>query len=158
WEELRAKGGELTNAASVELSERRWYQFSRHPKKLKPADWLLEVFCDPRQADDRYIFAINHPDLRGLLKLDAGLERSGLHYYRFNDVKEHLDAMQAEAKRANNLDGSQRNPYDRAVLKLNNAFGLYFRLKNTLQPEDTADFAKEIDDYLAAVKHVRAIA
>src|SRR5215813_14823388 len=66
-EELRAKGGEL--------SERRWYQFSRHPKKLKPADWLLEVVCNPRQADDRYIFAINHPDLRGLLKLDDGLER-----------------------------------------------------------------------------------
>ncbi|MGH8246335.1 MAG: hypothetical protein ACREUU_07870, partial [Gammaproteobacteria bacterium] len=66
WEKLRDKGGELT--------ERRWYQFSRHPKKLKPADWLLEVFCNPRQADDRYVFAINHPDLRSLLKLDAGLE------------------------------------------------------------------------------------
>src|SRR6185503_6006554 len=61
WEELRERG---------ELTERRWYQFGRHPKKLKPADWLLEVFCNPRQADDRYIFVINHPDLRSLLKLE----------------------------------------------------------------------------------------
>ncbi|HEU0008997.1 MAG TPA: cytochrome c biogenesis protein CcsA [Verrucomicrobiae bacterium] len=150
WENLRDKGGDL--------SERRWYQFSKHPQKLKPADWLLEVFCNPRQADDRYIFAINHPDLRSLLKLDAGLERSALHYYRFNDVKDRLDAVRGEFERANKLEGSQRSAYDRALLKFNNAFGLYFRLKNTLQPEDSADFAKEIDDYLAAVTQVRAVA
>ncbi len=143
FEKLRDKGDEL--------SERRWYQFSKHPKKLKPADWLLEVFCNPRQADDRYIFAINHPDLRSLLKLDAGLERSGLHYYRFNDVKDRLDALQGELKRASKLEGSQRNPYDRALLKFYNAFELYFRLKNTLQPEDSADFAKELATFLATL-------
>ena len=148
WEELRAKGGEL--------SERSSFQFSKHPKKLKPAEWLLEVMCNPRQADDRYIFAIDHPDLRGLLKLDGGVEKSGLHYYRFNDIKDRLDAVRGEYERAFKLDGSQRTTFDRAVLKFNNAFGLYFRLKNTLQPEDSADFAKEIDDYLAAFKQVRA--
>ncbi len=148
WEELRAP--------QAELSERRWHQFSKHPKKLKPADWLLEVFCNPRQADDRYIFVINHPDLRSLLKLEGGVEKSGLHFYRFNDIKDRLDGLRDEVERIGKLDASQRNPYDRAVQQLNNAFGLYFRLKNTLQPEDTADFRKEIDDYLAAVATARA--
>src|ERR1051325_2554019 len=73
WEQLREQG--------AELSERRWYQFSKHPKKLKPADWLLEVLMNPHEADDRYVFVINHPDLRGLLKLEGGVEKSGLHFY-----------------------------------------------------------------------------
>ena len=149
-EELRAQGGEL--------SERRWNQFAKHPKKLKPADWLLEVFCDPRKADDRYVFVINHPDLRGLLKLEGGLEKSGLHFYRFNDIKPRLDDLQSQMERIGKVDASHRTPFDRAVVQLNNAFSLYFRLKNTLQPEDTADFSREIDDYLAAVAQARALA
>jgi ABC-type transport system involved in cytochrome c biogenesis permease subunit len=150
FEELRAKGGEL--------KERAWYQFSKHPKKLKPAEWLLEVFCNPRQADDRYIFVINHPDLRGLLKLDGGVEKSGLHFYRFNDIKDRLDTVRGEYERANKMEASQRSPFDRAVLQFNQAFGLYFRLKNTLQPEDSPDFAKEIDEYLTAATQARAAA
>ncbi len=148
WEKLRVQGGEL--------SERRWHQFAKHPKKLKPAEWLLEVFCDPRQADERYIFVINHPDLRSLLKLDGGVENSALHFYRFNDLTNRLDNLRDEADRANKLEAAQRNPFDRAVLQLNNAFGLYFRLKNTVQPQDSNDFRQEIDDYLAAAAQARA--
>ena len=150
WEELGAKGGELT--------ERKWYQFSRHPKKLKPAEWLLEVLCDPPKADGRYVFVINHPELRSLLQLEDGVDKSGLHFYRFNDIKDRLDALRGEYERAGKLDASQQNSFDRAVLKLHNAFGLYFRLKNTLQPEDSTDFRKELDEYIAAVKTVRAAA
>ena len=148
WEELRAKGGDLT--------ERRWHQFSKHPKKLKPSEWLLEVMANPKQADDRYIFVINHPDLRGLLKLEGGVEKSGLHFYRFNDIRDRLDDLRGEVQRAGQLDASHRGPFDRAVLQLNNAFGLYFRLKNTLQPENTANFSKELDEYLAAADKARA--
>jgi ABC-type transport system involved in cytochrome c biogenesis permease subunit len=148
WEELRGKEGQLF--------ERKWYQFAKHPKKLKPADWLLEVLCNPRQADDRYVFVVNHPDLRSLLKLEGGVEKSGLHFYRFNDIKGSLETLQAESERAGKLDASRRNAFDRSVLQLNNAFGLYFRLKNTLQPEDTADFSKELDEYVAAIARARA--
>jgi len=84
WEDLRAQDGDLT--------ERRWYQFPKRPAKLKPADWLLELFCNPEKADDRYIFAINHPDLRSLLKLEGGVEKSGLHFYRFNDIRDQLES------------------------------------------------------------------
>jgi ABC-type transport system involved in cytochrome c biogenesis permease subunit len=150
WEELRAEGDELT--------ERKWYQFSKHPKKLKPADWLLEVLCDPRKADERYVFVVNHPQLRSLMKLEGGVEKSGLHFYRFNDVKDRLEALKGEYERVSKKNASQHDSFDRAVLQLNNAFSLYFRLKNTLQPENTDDFRKEIDDYLAAVKRARAAA
>ncbi len=148
WEELSAKGGDLT--------ERRWNQFSKHPKKLKPADWLLEVMANPKLADSRYIFVINHPDLRSLLKLEGGVEKSGLHFYRFNDIRDRLDDLRGEVERAGGLDASHRGPFDRAVLQLNNAFSLYFRLKNTLQPEDAVDFSKELEEYLTVAGKARA--
>lgn len=148
WEELRTKGSELT--------ERKWHQFSKRPKKLKPAEWLLEVVANPKVADDRYIFVINHPDLRSLMKLEGGLEKSGLHFYRYNDIKDNLQTnLQPEAARASKLDATHRTPYDRAVLQLSSAWTLYFRLKNTLQPEDSKDFRKELDDYVAAIKSAR---
>ncbi|MBI5774177.1 MAG: cytochrome c biogenesis protein CcsA [Verrucomicrobia bacterium] len=146
WEEL---GGELT--------ERKWYQFDKRPKKLKPSDWLLETMLNQRQADERYIFVINHPDLRGLLKLDAGVEKSGLHFYRFSDLQPRLKELQTEITRVSQLrDESLRTPFDRAVMQLHNAWILFMRLKNTLQPEDSTDFAQELDDYLAGAAAARA--
>ena len=44
WEDFAAKGG---------LGERKWYQFSQHPKKLSPGEWLLEVFSKAEMADTR---------------------------------------------------------------------------------------------------------
>lgn len=148
WEELSKQGGELT--------ERRWYQFSKHPKKLKAADWLLEVFMNARQADDRYIFVINHPDLRSLLKLEGGVEKSGLHFYRFNDLRDRLESLRTEAVRASKLDASQRSPFDRAALQLHEAWILYMRLKNTMQPEDATDFASELDQYMEGATAARS--
>ncbi len=148
WEELAAKGGEL--------SERRWYQFSKHPRKLKPAEWLLEVFLNPQQADDRYIFVINHPDVRSLLKLEGGVEKSGLHFYRFKDLRDKLDNLRPEVARVQALKAPERSPYDNAVLQLHQSWISYWRLKNTLLPEDTTDFAKELDTYLTQATAVRA--
>jgi ABC-type transport system involved in cytochrome c biogenesis permease subunit len=148
WEVLAQKGGTLT--------ERKWFQFGKHPKKLKPSDWLLEVFMHPQQADNRYIFVINHPDLRAMLKLEGGVEKSGLHFYRFNDLRDRLESLRTESMRAGALDASQRSPFDRAVLQLHNSWVLYMRLKNTMQPEDATDFAKELDDYMTKATAVRA--
>ncbi len=144
WSALSGKG---------QLSERNWYQFSKHPKKLKPAEWLLEVMSNPEKADERYIFAANHPDLVSLLKLDGkGVEKSGLHYYSFNEVQGAVDLLRVETERARKLDQTHRSAFDRAVLQLESSFFLYMRLKNTIQPQNAVDFSKELDDYLASIK------
>jgi ABC-type transport system involved in cytochrome c biogenesis permease subunit len=144
WSALAGKG---------QLSERNWYQFSKHPKKLKQTEWLLELMSAPDRADERYIFAANHPDLVSLLKLEGkGVEKSGLHYYSFNEVKDTVETLRTEAQRASKLDSTQRSPFDRAVLQLQNSFFLYMRLKNTIQPQNSADFTKELDEYLAVIK------
>ena len=150
WPAIREKG---------QMSERHWYQFSKHPKKLKPAAWLLEVMAAPDQADDRYIFAASHPDLVSLLKLEGkGVENSGLRYFRFNDLKDSMDQLRTEAQRASKLDASQRSAFDRAVLQLQTSFFLYLRLKNTIQPQNAQDFSAELQDYLDSIEGGRAAA
>ena len=72
WNELRK------NPKTFPLTERNWWQFGKHPKKLKSTEWLLEVMTRPEDADTRPIFLIHHAELIGDLKLqDQGIENSG---------------------------------------------------------------------------------
>jgi len=72
WEDLRK------NPQASPLSERNWWQFNKHPKKLKSTEWLLEVMTHPEIADTRPVFMISHSDLLGELKLqDKGIEDRG---------------------------------------------------------------------------------
>ncbi|MEN9572255.1 MAG: hypothetical protein RL514_110 [Verrucomicrobiota bacterium] len=134
WESLQAP-----------LTERKWYQFEKRPAKLKPAEWLLEVFSKPELADTRAIFLIHHPELLGELKLQAkGVERSGLRYYTFNDLKPNLGLMDRESKQIGQIKQELRTPYQRSLMSLSNGLQTYMRLKNSLQPESSRDFAAEL--------------
>ncbi len=127
------------------LTERKWYQFSKRPAKLKPAEWLLEVFSKAELADTRPIFLIHHPELLGELKLQAkGVERSGLRYYSFNDLKPNLSLMDRESKQVGQIKQELRTPYQRSLMSLSNGLQTYMRLKNSLQPESSRDFAAEL--------------
>ncbi len=142
--EIRGEGKGL-------LTERNWYQFSKHPKKLTSTEWLLEVMIQPEQANERYVFAVNHPDLIGELGLgEAGLDRSGLRYFTFNEIQPHLATIE---KHASNLNPKPelRTPFERAVAKVHFSLGLFLRLKNSLQPQDTTDFKTELDEYIANI-------
>ena len=150
------KWGEWSTLTGA-LHERHWYQFLKHPKKLKPSEWLLEVMSAPERADDRYVFAASHPELLGLLKLDGkGVENSGLHYFRFNDLAPVAATLQTEAQRAGKLDASQRSSFDRSVLQLQNALVLYLRLKNAIEPSNSSGFVKELADYSESIGPGRA--
>ncbi|MFA6544352.1 MAG: hypothetical protein WCS99_07990, partial [Limisphaerales bacterium] len=134
WETLQAP-----------LSERKWHQFSQHPKKLSPGEWLLEVFSKAGLADTRYIFLIHHPELIGELKLqDKGVENSGLRYYSFNDIKPNLAVMERESKKVGEIKQELRTPYQRSLMGLHNGLQTYLRLKNSLKPERSADFSAEL--------------
>src|SRR2546430_5471391 len=53
WTELQK------HPKAMPLSERHWWQFNRHPKKLKSTEWLLEVMARPETADTRPVFLIH---------------------------------------------------------------------------------------------------
>ena len=128
------------------------WQFWHHPKKLKSTEWLLEVMFKPDLANTRPVFLIHHPDLISELKLgDTGVEKSGLRYYTFEEIEPALKEIGEQGRKAGEVEDAQRTTYQKQVLKLANAVFLYQRLKSSLQPEGTPDFAKLVEDYKASL-------
>src|SRR2546428_11333094 len=91
---------QIRSTGDVPLEEVPSWKFWHHPRKLKSTEWLLEVMLRPEQADDRPIFLIHHPDLIGELKLgDKGVEKSGLRYYTYNELRSVRDEVHEQASR-----------------------------------------------------------
>jgi len=128
------------------------WKFWHHPKKLRSTEWLLEVCFRPEAADTRYAFLIHHPDLISELKLgEKGVEKSGLRYYTYNDIKPLVTEIFAQAGTASQVEGAQQTPYQKQVIKLANGINIYQRLKNSIQPEGTTNFVQLLADYQAAM-------
>jgi cytochrome c-type biogenesis protein CcsB len=143
---------QIRGTAAVPLAEKKSYEFWKHPPKLRATEWLLEVMTRPDVADTRPIFLIHHPELLDEYNLRGkGVEKSGLHYFAFNDLKPVLGRIESEGRQAMNVDSRARTAYQRQVAKLFNAVALYQRLKFTLQPEGTSDMTAELRDFQEAI-------
>ena len=143
---------EIRSTGDLPLEQLPSWQFWHHPKKLKSTEWLLEVMFRPEAADARPIFLIHHPDLISELKLDdVGIEKSGLHYYTFNELKPVVAEILNQGEKAADVDDTQRTAYQKQVLKLSNALTVYQQLKNCIQPEGETDLAKLVRDYQQAL-------
>ncbi|MEI2726015.1 MAG: cytochrome c biogenesis protein CcsA [Verrucomicrobiota bacterium] len=143
---------QIRSTGDVPLEEVPSWKFWHHPKKLSSTDWLLETFFKPEVADTRPIFLIHHPELISELKLgDKGVEKSGLRYYTFEELGPVLGEIGAQSRKAGEIEDAQRTTYQKQVLKLGNAVVLYQRLKNSLQPTETHNFAGLIAEYQAAL-------
>jgi len=143
---------QIRSTGDVPLEEVPSGRFWQHPKKLKSTEWLLEVFFIPDVADTRPIFLIHHPDLISEFKLgDKGVEKSGLRYYTFLELRPALGEIFAQARQADKITDEQRTTYQKQLLKLAHAVMLYQQLKNGIRPEDTLNFAQLIADYKATL-------
>ncbi len=143
---------QIRSTGDVPLELLPSWQFWRHPKKLKSTEWLLEVCFKPDVADTRNIFLIHHPDIISELKLsDKGIEKSGLRYYPFNDLKPLVKEIFTQAGTAGPVEAANQTPFQRQVLKLANGINIYLRLKNSIQPEGTTNFVQLLADYQATL-------
>jgi cytochrome c-type biogenesis protein CcsB len=145
---------QIRSTADVPLEEVPSWKFWHHPKKLKSTEWLLEVMFRPDQADERPIFLIHHPELLSELNLqDKGVDKSGLRYYTFNQLKPILSVVWDQGNQARKVqEASQRSPLQRQVIKLQNAVFLYQSLKTTVRPAEWEDFAKELDTFAGSME------
>ncbi|MHA3771895.1 cytochrome c biogenesis protein [Verrucomicrobiota bacterium sgz303538] len=127
---------------------------SRNTTIMPASLWLMEMFMKPEQADTRPVFRIDNPDLKGLLGLpmDADKEKQtdGKHF-AWNQIKGKLKELQDEARRVTPVDQSNRTPYDQSVMRLWSGVGLYMKLQNTLQPQNSQSWEKEYQAYLNSV-------
>jgi cytochrome c-type biogenesis protein CcsB len=150
---------QIRSTGDVPLEEVPSWQFWHHPKKLKSTPWLLEVMARPEDADTRPVFLIHLQELLGELKLeDKGVEKSGLRYYTFDQLKPVLKTISEQSQKASTVSNELQTPFQKQVVKLANALMLYQRLKVTLQPEGADDFAKELDDFLKDLGPAQAAA
>jgi len=139
---------QIRSTGDVPLEVVPSWEFWHHPKKLKSSEWLLEVMTRPETADTRPVFLIHHAELLGELKLqDKGIEKSGLRYYTFMELKPLIPEINEQARKAGEVKAEDQTTFHKQVQKLANALSLYQRLKVTLQPEGTEDFAQELADF-----------
>lgn len=118
-------------------------------KRLPATPWLMEVLMRPEVADTRPTFRLDNPQLKDLLGLPGD---PGKHYFSWNDLAPKVMEFDKEAQRSAQVEGTLRNPYERSVVQLHQGLILYQRLKNSLQTEDTHDFAADFKAFQAAAK------
>jgi cytochrome c-type biogenesis protein CcsB len=139
---------QIRSTGDLPLEQVPSWQFWHHPRKLKSTEWLLEAMTRPEIADTRPIFLIHHAELLGELKLqDKGINKEGLRYYTFNELKPLIPEIDQQAQKAGEVKPEDQTTFQKQVLKLANALSLYRRLKVTLQPEGVDDFARELADF-----------
>lgn len=115
--------------------------------QLSAIGWLMEVTMKPEVADTRRVFRVDHPELRGLLKLPL----EGSNYFPFTELQGSLEEIEKQARRANGVEAATRSTFEKAVLKLHFALNTYQRLKNSLRPENSTDFAADLRAYREAL-------
>jgi ABC-type transport system involved in cytochrome c biogenesis permease subunit len=152
---------QIRSTGDVPLEEVPSWQFWHHAKKLKSTEWLLEVLFRPDVADTRPIFLIHHPDLLSELNLgQTGVEKSGLRYYTFNQLKAVLPEIEKQGEQARKTDDKLRTPFQKQAIKLSNAVVLYQMMKAAVRPPSWDDFQKELAEFKqnipAGVQAIRA--
>jgi ABC-type transport system involved in cytochrome c biogenesis permease subunit len=143
---------QIRSTTDVPLEEVSSFKFWKHPKKLRATEWLLEVMLKPEIADTRPIFLIHHSDLLGEFNLvGKGVEKSSLRYFTYEQIREADRKIREEGQKISEIKPEVRTPFQRQALKLANAVVLYARLKNSLRPEVSADFASELTAFSKAI-------
>ena len=115
-------------------------------KSLGATEWLMEVLMRPERADTRPTFRIDNPQLKDLLGLPGDAKAF---YFSWQEIEPKAAALDKEARRAAQVEGKLRNPFERASVQLHQALILYQRLKNSLQTEDTHNFAADLKAFQA---------
>jgi len=103
-------------------------------------EWLLDVMFRPEVADRMPSFAIDDPEVLGLI----GVKQSSQRYYSFETLAPHLEEIEKQANAAHRIDAKQRTRYQGAVANLFERVYLYYKLKNTVQIPGAGGLAAEL--------------
>ena len=113
---------------------------------LSATAWLMETLMNPDAADKLAVFRIDNFELLNMLQLPESQK-----YYSFNQIQPHLDDISKEVQRINNVPDADRSAFQRQLLKLDNALEIDQRLKLSLCPPGTTDFAVQLAAYQQAI-------
>jgi len=112
--------------------------------KLSSTEWLLEAMTRPEEADKRHVIRIDNGEVLGLLKLSQDRK-----FFNFAELKEGWGEIENQVARIreNNIEDQAQTPFEKQIVKLKSSLDLYFRIKNSLRPENVPSFAEEIQAF-----------
>jgi ABC-type transport system involved in cytochrome c biogenesis permease subunit len=110
------------------------------------AEWLLDVLMLPEHADSTKIFEITDPNILDLF----GWQKAA--NYSFNDLQPFFAKIEEQAGLAAQTEADARNAFQRNIVRLRDVLRLYVQLKNTIQPQDSPDFGKEVQVFQQSIQ------
>jgi ABC-type transport system involved in cytochrome c biogenesis permease subunit len=112
-------------------------------RRLSAMQWLTDVLFNAPVADQYPVFVVQNAEVLGLF----GWEQSDRKYFSFAEFTPFLRQIDEQGAQSDKLEAVQRSAYQSAILNLRNGLALYQRLKNSIQPEGTQNFAAELQSF-----------
>ena len=116
-------------------------------EKLDAIWWLLEMLYDAPTANARRVFLIDNAEVLSLVKQKKG-ERK---HFAFDEIGEYLPEVDRQAALALRVEPQLRTPFQRQVLKLQRAVGIYSRLQFSIQTPGDTDTGPDLRGFMALV-------
>jgi ABC-type transport system involved in cytochrome c biogenesis permease subunit len=116
-------------------------------RRLSAMQWLTDVLFNAPIADQYSVFVVQNAEVLGIF----GWEQSDRKYFSFAEFTPFLRQIDEQGAQSDKLEAVQRSAYQSAILNLRNGLALYQRLKNSIQPEGTQNFAAELQSFESSV-------
>ncbi len=114
--------------------------FAHEGRRVDAGEWLLDVLFRPAVADAQPVFAIDDPEVLGLMALRRPSDRT----FSAQTLAPHLAEIDRQATAARSIDAKLRTRFQGAIVNLADRVWLYHRLRNSVQPARTRGLASEI--------------
>ncbi len=92
-----------------------------HARQIPAIEWYLEMLANPDRADDRRVFRIDHPELVSML----GVTDTKQIRFSLKEISPHLDKIEEQANRAQEIPRREQDLFQRSVLDLFNKLMTY---------------------------------
>src|SRR5258707_1253613 len=107
--------------------------------------WLLDVFMMPRRGGAAKGFEVTNPDILGLFCRQGADGETASYFYK--NCETFLGGIGKQTGVLTQKEAQTRNAFQRGIIKLRDALRIYLLLKNSIQAEDSPDFARELQAF-----------
>jgi len=98
--------------------------------KVSAIEWYIELITNPEESVQREVFRIDHPDVLALI----GLDKEKRTRFSFSELLDSGNEINRQAMLASQVKAKARDPFQNAVLVLNQRMMLYSELSQLVNP------------------------
>jgi ABC-type transport system involved in cytochrome c biogenesis permease subunit len=96
--------------------------------KIKPIDWLLDLFLKTEKTRDYKVFRIDHGEVKAFMGLDKARESE--FFFSIGQIAPNIEKLMQESEPLSRMPDKSRSEYQNALLDLSRKVNLYLRLAN----------------------------